>query len=140
MKVVRIELMRGLGEKAEACLYEGQLEAAKCWSLCVEMHKAARNTKQSWPGLNELHAATKGQIPAPQSVGSADHPGVSWLRDDHKEAQGAGVPEGKVPAQKKALLPDHVARPGRGCLREEDRPPDGPRPEIHRLAQAVCHA
>ena len=69
MKVVRIELLKDLGEKTEAYLRENQLESAKCWNLCMEMHRAARNSKQPWPGLNELHAATKGKFQlAAQSV------------------------------------------------------------------------
>ena len=62
MKVVRIEPLKDLGEKTEDHLYGGQLEAAKCWNLCAELHKTARNTKQPWPGLNELHVATKGKF------------------------------------------------------------------------------
>ena len=62
MKVVRIDPLRGIGEKIDASLYEDQLEAARCWNLCMKMHKAARDSKQPWPGLNELHAATKGKF------------------------------------------------------------------------------
>jgi putative transposase len=62
MKVVRIEPLKGLGEKPEAPLRDGQLEAAKCWNLCVDLHKTARNTKQPWPGLKELCLATKGKF------------------------------------------------------------------------------
>ena len=62
MKAVRIEPLKSLGKKTETSLRDDQLEAARCWSLCVETHKTARNTKQPWPGLNELHAATRGKF------------------------------------------------------------------------------
>lgn len=62
MKVVRIEPLKGLRKKKEAQLRAAQQEAAACWNLCMEMHKAARTSKRSWPDLYELRTVTKGNF------------------------------------------------------------------------------
>jgi len=48
--------------KLFACLKAAQMEAAKVWNLCCEIHKQARMTHSKWPGRDELQKATKGQF------------------------------------------------------------------------------
>src|ERR1700704_3201812 len=48
--------------KLFACLKAAQMEAAKVWNLCCEVHKQARMAHAKWPGRNELQKATKGQF------------------------------------------------------------------------------
>src|SRR6266568_5175533 len=48
--------------KLFAYLKAAQVEAAKVWSLCCEVHKQARMTHSKWPGRTELQKATKGQF------------------------------------------------------------------------------
>jgi putative transposase len=43
-----------------AVLRDAQMEAAKVWNLCVEIHRQARMNHAKWPGRNELQKATKG--------------------------------------------------------------------------------
>jgi putative transposase len=48
--------------KLLACLKAAQMEAAKVWNLCVQIHKQARMSQTKWPARNELQKATKGQF------------------------------------------------------------------------------
>src|SRR5258708_260939 len=48
--------------KLFACLKAAQMEAARVWNLCCEIHKQARMTHSKWPGRNELQKATKRQF------------------------------------------------------------------------------
>jgi len=48
--------------KLFACLKAAQMEAARVWNLCCEIHKQARMTHSKWPGRNELQKATKKQF------------------------------------------------------------------------------
>ena len=48
--------------KLFACLKAAQMEAARVWNLCCEIHKQARMAHSKWPGRHELQQATKGQF------------------------------------------------------------------------------
>ena len=48
--------------KLFACLKAAQMEAAKVWNLCCEVHTQARMAHSKWPGRTELQKATKGQF------------------------------------------------------------------------------
>src|SRR5207253_5535402 len=39
-----------------------QVEAAKVWNLCCEIHKEARLSQAKWPERDELQKATKGKF------------------------------------------------------------------------------
>jgi putative transposase len=41
-------------------LKNAQMEAAKVWNRCCELHKEARHNHQTWPGERALQEATKG--------------------------------------------------------------------------------
>ena len=43
-------------------LYEAQLEAARVWTRCRDLHLAARQQHTRWPDRDELQQATKGQF------------------------------------------------------------------------------
>jgi putative transposase len=43
-------------------LYEGQQEAARVWTLCRDLHLAARQQHIRWPTRDELQQASKGQF------------------------------------------------------------------------------
>ncbi len=49
-------------KKMFAVLRDAQMEAAKVWNLCGEIHRQARMNHSKWPGRNELQKATKGQF------------------------------------------------------------------------------
>ena len=43
-------------------LYEAQQEAACVWTVCRDLHLAARQTHTRWPDRDDLQQATKGQF------------------------------------------------------------------------------
>src|SRR6266581_6891059 len=54
--VYRIQPTRNLFQRLKAA----QMEAAKVWNLCCELHKQARLSHATWPGRDALQKATKG--------------------------------------------------------------------------------
>ncbi|WMT47884.1 MAG: transposase [Acidithiobacillus caldus] len=60
MERVRIVSLKGLSRRQEAIVREGQMEAARVWSECRDMHLKARQEHTPWPGRNEYHKATRG--------------------------------------------------------------------------------
>src|SRR5437588_9695034 len=48
--------------KLFACMRDAQMEAARVWNLCCEIHKQARMDHAKWPGRSDLQKATKGQF------------------------------------------------------------------------------
>ena len=59
MYTVRIYRLDHLSPTLFQRLKAAQMEAAKVWNACCELHKQARCSHQKWPGLNELQQATK---------------------------------------------------------------------------------
>jgi hypothetical protein len=62
MQAVRIHTLSGLPRKQQAILSEGQIEAAKVWSVCRDLHLQARKEHTRWSGRDTLQKATKGQF------------------------------------------------------------------------------
>lgn len=62
MNTVRIYRLTGLSSTLFHRLKAAQMEAAKVWSRCCELHRAARTARMAWPERNELQKATKGQF------------------------------------------------------------------------------
>jgi len=48
--------------KLFACMRDAQMEAARVWNLCCEIHKQARMDHAKWPGRSDLQKATAGQF------------------------------------------------------------------------------
>src|SRR6266581_325115 len=61
MNTVRVYRLKPT-PKLFARLRDAQMEAAKVWNLCVQIHKQARISHTRWPGRNELQKATKGRF------------------------------------------------------------------------------
>jgi len=59
MNTVRIYQLNNLSQTQFHRLRDAQMEAAQVWNLCMHMHKDARLQHYKWPGLKELHEATK---------------------------------------------------------------------------------
>ena len=59
MNTVRIYQLNNLSQTQFHRLRDAQMEAAQVWNLCMHMHKDARVQHDKWPGLKELHEATK---------------------------------------------------------------------------------
>lgn len=60
MERVRIVSLKRIAKRQEAIIREGQMEAARVWSVCRDMHLKARMEHTPWPGRNAYHKATRG--------------------------------------------------------------------------------
>jgi len=56
VRVYRVQSTHNLFQRLKAA----QMEAAKVWNRCCELHKEARLSHASWPGRDTLQKATKG--------------------------------------------------------------------------------
>src|SRR5215467_680658 len=62
METVRIYRLAGMRLGYRARLREAQMEAARVWTLCRDIHLSARQQHTRWPDRDELQQATKGQF------------------------------------------------------------------------------
>ncbi len=62
METVRIYRLTGLRPRYQARLCAAQMEAAQVWTLCRDLHLAARRQRTSWPGENDFQRATRGRF------------------------------------------------------------------------------
>ncbi|HLW03215.1 MAG TPA: transposase [Ktedonobacterales bacterium] len=62
METVRIYRLAGLRPGFQTRLREAQMEAARVWTLCRDIHLSARQQHARWPNRDELQQATKGQF------------------------------------------------------------------------------
>ena len=62
METVRIYPLAGLRPRLRTRLYEAQQEAARVWTLCRDLHLAARQQHTRWPDRDDFQHATKGQF------------------------------------------------------------------------------
>jgi putative transposase len=60
METVRIYRLGGRAPSTRKRLQEAQLEAARVWNVCCQLHQEARFGQQPWPDRDELQRATKG--------------------------------------------------------------------------------
>ncbi len=62
METVRIYSLTGLRPRCRARLRAAQMEAAQVWTLCRDLHLAARQQHTPWPSKADFHQATKGRF------------------------------------------------------------------------------
>jgi len=62
METVRIYRLTGLRPSLRARLRDAQMEAARVWTLCRDIHLSARQQHIRWPNRDDLQQATKGQF------------------------------------------------------------------------------
>lgn len=60
METVRIYRLNNLPRSITVRLRNAQMEAAKVWNLCRDIHLGARRNKSEWPKRDELQKAAKG--------------------------------------------------------------------------------
>ena len=60
METVRISRLTGLRSRSQARLRAAQMEAARVWTVCRDIHLAARTERTRWPSRDDLQKATKG--------------------------------------------------------------------------------
>jgi len=89
-----------------ARLKAAQMEAAKVWNLCVQIHKQARMSHTKWPGRNELQKATKGQFALhSQSVQMVAHAFLANIDTTRKLRQTHPQMQMKYPWREKRFYP-----------------------------------
>src|SRR6266550_2065745 len=92
--------------KLFACLKAAQMEAAKVWNLCCEIHKQARMDHAKWPGRNELQKATKGQFALhSQSVQMVVHAFLANIDTTRQLRQSHPAMKMKYPWREKRFYP-----------------------------------
>jgi putative transposase len=62
MATVRIYRLDHLPPSVSWRLYEAQMEAARVWNLCKDIHSEARRQGIRWPNRDDLQRATKGKF------------------------------------------------------------------------------
>lgn len=106
--------------KLFACLKAAQMEAAKVWNLCVEIHKQARMSHAKWPGRNELQKATKGQFALhSQSVQMVVHAFLANIDTTRQLRQSHPQMKMKYPWREKCFYP--VKWPAQAVVKKNNR-------------------
>jgi len=106
--------------KLFACLKAAQMEAAKVWNLCCEIHKQARMEHAKWPGRNQLQKATKGHFALhSQSVQMVVHAFLANIDTTQKLRQTHPQMHMKYPWREKRFYP--VKWPAQAVSRENGR-------------------
>jgi putative transposase len=109
-----------LNKRLFAVLRDTQMEAAKVWNLCVEIHKTARMSHTKWPGHNELQKATKSQFALhSQSVQMVVHAFLANIETTRKLRQTHPQMKMKYPWREKRFYP--VKWPAQAVSRENGR-------------------
>jgi putative transposase len=62
LEMVRISPLTTLSPSVRRRLYQAQQEAARVWTVCRDLHLAARQQHRHWPERDDLQVATKGQF------------------------------------------------------------------------------
>jgi len=106
--------------KLFACMKAAQMEAAKVWNLCCEIHKQARMAHTKWPGRNELQKATKGQFALhSQSVQMVVHAFLANIDTTRQLRQTCPKMQMKYPWRTKRFYP--VKWPAQAVSKENGR-------------------
>ncbi|WP_143958260.1 RNA-guided endonuclease InsQ/TnpB family protein [Methylacidiphilum kamchatkense] len=120
MERVRILSLKGISRRLQALIRDGQAESARVWTLCRDMHLAARQKNQPWPGKREFHEATRGgkfalHSQSVQQVFRAFDAAVQSTRENRK----AGCREIRYPYKDKRFYP--LMWPAQAMCLEEKR-------------------
>jgi len=62
MKTMHVYRLNNLSPTLFRRLKAAQMEAARVWNRCMELHKEARMTHVPWPGAMDLHHLTRGRF------------------------------------------------------------------------------
>src|SRR6266700_6421371 len=106
--------------KLFAYLKAAQMEAAKVWNLCCEIHKQARMTHSKWPGRGELQGVTKRQFTLhSQTVQMVVHAFLANIETTRQLRQTHPQMKMKYPWRTKRFYP--VKWPAQAVSREHGR-------------------
>jgi putative transposase len=120
MITVKIYPLNHLSHKQFTGLKAAQMEAARVWNYCMEMHKAARLSHGKWPGRDALQKATKGQFALQsQSVQMVVHAFLATIETTRQLRQTYHQMNMKYPWREKRFYP--VSWPAQAVSREQGR-------------------
>src|SRR5256885_3181725 len=103
-----------------ACLKAAQMEAARVWNLCCEVHKQARMSHSKWPGRDTLQKASKGRFALhSQSVQMVVHAFLANIDTTRQLCQTHPQMKMKYPWREKRFYP--VKWPAQAVTKEKGR-------------------
>lgn len=105
MERVRIVSLKSLSRRQQAIIRDGQMEAARVWTLCRDRHLAARQERGKWPNRDALQKATKGRFALhSQSVQMVAHAFLANV-DTAQQLRSQGRSEIRYPYKDKTFYP-----------------------------------
>src|SRR2546430_635309 len=120
MQTVKIYQLNHLSHRQFQRLKAAQMEAARVWNLCCQIHKEARMARLSWPGRDALQKATKGQFALhSQSVQMVVQAFLATIETTRKLRQSHPQMKAKYPWRQKRFYP--VKWPAQAVSREHGR-------------------
>ena len=105
MERVRIVSLKGLRKRQSAMIRAGQMEAARVWTVCRDVHLTARQEHGKWPNREALQKATKGRFALhSQSVQMVTHAFLANV-DTARQLRSQGRTEIRYPYKDKSFYP-----------------------------------
>ena len=105
MERARIVSLKRLSGRSQAIIRDGQMEAARVWTVCRDAHSAARQEHGKWPNRDALQKATKGRFALhSQSVQMVTHAFLANV-DTARQLRSQGRTEIRYPYKDKAFYP-----------------------------------
>src|SRR5260370_17541624 len=105
METVHIDRLQP-NKKKFTVLRDAQMEAAKVWNLCVQIHRQEKMNHSKWPGRDEQQKATKGQFALhSQSVQMVVHALLANVETTRKLRQTHPQMKMKYPWREKRFYP-----------------------------------
>ncbi len=105
MKTIRIYRLPNISQKVRNRIREGQMEAAKAWTVCRDLHLKARQERTRWPDRDVLQKAVNGRFAlyssSAQMVAHAFLANVATTKENRKQ----GRTNLRYPYKDKAFYP-----------------------------------
>jgi putative transposase len=76
METVRIYRLDNLPPSVSKRLHAAQIEAARVWNLCRDIHLEARRQTKRWPNRDDLQKATKGRFALHSQTVQVNYPAL----------------------------------------------------------------
>src|SRR5947207_10367562 len=120
MNTVKVYQLKKLAVALFQRLRDAQMEAARAWNVCCDLHKEARTTHTKWPGRNALQKATKGRFALhSQSVQMVVHAFLANVETTRELRKTHPQMKMKYPWRTKRFYP--VAWPAQAVSKEKGR-------------------
>lgn len=105
MERVRILSLKGISKRQAAVIRQGQMEAARVWTECRDMHVKARRENAPWPNRDALQKATKSRFALhSQSIQMVAHTFLANV-DSARENRRNGREDIRYPYRDKRFFP-----------------------------------